>query len=47
MKQVSILGKGIGNKYKHNQKNRLKRTFVKASDAAKSKIQGNFSETFE
>ena len=40
MKQVAILGKGIGEEYKKNQKNRLKRTFVKASDAANAKVKG-------
>ncbi|MCL4124416.1 UNVERIFIED_CONTAM: hypothetical protein GTU68_014668 [Idotea baltica] len=40
MKQVSVLAKEIGHDYKANQKQRLQRTFVKASDAANAKVKG-------
>jgi len=40
MRQIAILGKGIGQDYSSKQKERLQRTFVKASDAANAKVTG-------
>ncbi|KAL7646013.1 UNVERIFIED_CONTAM: hypothetical protein RMT77_002914 [Armadillidium vulgare] len=40
MKQVSVLAKDIGVDYKSKQKQRLQRTFVRASDAANAKVTG-------
>lgn len=41
MRQVAELGHGINNSYKENRKNKLQRTFVKASDVAESRAKGS------
>lgn len=41
MQQIAELGKDIGHSYKEKQKQRLQRTFVKASDAASLKVTGS------
>lgn len=43
MEEVSILARDVGQEYKEKKKNRLQRTFVKASDAAGAKIKGSRS----
>ncbi|ROT76788.1 putative NF-kappa-B-repressing factor-like [Penaeus vannamei] len=41
MKQVAVLAKDVANGYRERKKNKLQRTFVKASDAASAKVQGS------
>ncbi|XP_011504871.1 PREDICTED: NF-kappa-B-repressing factor [Ceratosolen solmsi marchali] len=43
MQTISNLSVGIVDDYRKKQSNRLKRTFVEASDAAVSKVKGKFS----
>lgn len=40
VEQVNILARDIGIDYKEKKKNKLKRTFVKASDAAGARYKG-------
>ncbi|KAK3890827.1 hypothetical protein Pcinc_005252 [Petrolisthes cinctipes] len=40
MEQVAELGRDINNSYRESKKNKLQRTFVKASDAAESRAKG-------
>lgn len=42
MQLVAKLSEDIAQDYRAGQKSKLKRTFVKASDAATSKVQSNF-----
>jgi len=45
MKMVESLSQGIVESHREKMKNRLKRTFVGASDAASSKVKGRTCES--
>ncbi|XP_028031992.1 partner of xrn-2 protein 1-like [Bombyx mandarina] len=42
MKRISVLAEKVSAKYKESRKNKLKRTFVQASDAAEQKAKRTF-----
>ena len=46
MQQISVLGEGLGTKYRERKKNLLQRHFVGASDAAGQKVKGIIAINF-